>query len=267
MEHKNLAVVGCGKLARIIVGAFNDGLLPSYQFTAAFSRRKESTKSLVEKIATSRQEKHCKECKNIDEMLSTSPDIIIETANPKAFKEIAIPALAQGISIITLSIGALADENFKKKVENSCQKTGAKVYIASGAIGGFDILKTASLMSPSKASIHTKKGPNSLKGTSVYQDSLQQKKQKVFEGNAIEAINLFPTKVNVAVAAALASVGAENLKVSIESIPDYVGDDHRIEIENDQVKAIVDVYSKTSEIAGWSVVHTLRNIASPIVFH
>jgi aspartate dehydrogenase len=57
------------------------------------------------------------------------------------------------------------------------------------------------------------------------------------------------------------------MHVSITSVPDYIGDDHRIEIENEQVKAVVDVYSKTSEIAGWNVVHSLRNIASSIVFH
>ncbi|EPR71161.1 L-Aspartate dehydrogenase [Cyclobacterium qasimii M12-11B] len=70
----------------------------------------------------------------------------------------------------------------------------------------------------------------------------------------------------MAVAAALASVGPENIKVSINSIPDYVGDDHRIEIKGEQIHAIIDVYSKTAQIAGWSVVNTLRNIVSPIVF-
>lgn len=266
MENKKLAIVGCGKLAGIIAGAFNKGLLPNYQFTAAYSRSRESAQKFVEKIASS-QQNACKVCSNPEEMLAVKPDIIVEAANPEAFKEIALPALEMGISIVTLSIGAFADEDFLEKVEAACEKSGAKVYVASGAIGGFDILKTASLMGPSKAAIHTTKGPNSLKGTSVYREKLQQEERKVFEGNAKEAIALFPTKVNVAVAASLASVGPEKMHVSITSVPDYIGDDHRIEIENEQVKAVVDVYSKTSEIAGWSVVHSLRNIASPIVFH
>jgi len=70
----------------------------------------------------------------------------------------------------------------------------------------------------------------------------------------------------VAVAASIASVGSANSKVTITSIPEYEGDDHRITIKNDQVHAVIDVYSRTAEIAGWSVVNTLRNIASPIVF-
>ncbi|SHF75875.1 aspartate dehydrogenase [Salegentibacter echinorum] len=266
MEKKKLAIVGCGKLANIIAGAYNDGLLSNYQFTAAYSRSKESAQNFADKISSS-QQNSCKVCSEPEEMLNTQPDIIIEAANPQAFKEIALPALEKGISVVTLSIGAFADEEFLEKTKAICLRTGAKIYIASGAIGGFDVLKTANLMGSSKASIHTTKGPNSLKKTSVYQEDMQEKERKVFDGNAKEAIALFPTKVNVAVAASLASVGPEKMDVSITSVPDYVGDEHRIEIENEQVKAVIDVYSKTSEIAAWSVVHSLRNIVSPIVFH
>ena len=88
----------------------------------------------------------------------------------------------------------------------------------------------------------------------------------VFSGNATEAIGMFPTKVNVAVAASLASVGPENMQVSIQSTPGFVGDTQKVEIKNDQVHAVVEGYSATSDIAGWSVVNTLINITSPIVF-
>lgn len=72
--------------------------------------------------------------------------------------------------------------------------------------------------------------------------------------------------MNVAVAASLASVGPENTKMSVTSIPDYIGDEHRIEIQSEEVRAVLEIYSKTAKIAGWSVVNTLRNITSPIVF-
>ena len=110
------------------------------------------------------------------------------------------------------------------------------------------------------------KGPDALKGTSVYKEELQQEKRIVFSGNATEAINVFPTKVNVSVAASLASVGPDNMQVSIQSTPGFTGDTQKVEIKNEQVHAVVEVYSATSEIAGWSVVNTLLNITSPIVF-
>ena len=138
--------------------------------------------------------------------------------------------------------------------------------MASGAIGGFDILRTATLMGNCTATFDTEKGPNSLKNTAVYNEALQTEKREVFKGDAVQAIELFPTRVNVAVAAALASVGAEQMKVSMTSTPGFVGDNHRIEIKNEQIHAVIDVYSATAQIAGWSVVNTLRNITSPIVF-
>ena len=127
-------------------------------------------------------------------------------------------------------------------------------------------MRTACLMGHASATFFNEKGPDALKGTPVYDEALQTEQRIVFTGNATEAIKLFPTKVNVAVAASLASVGPENMKVSVQSTPGFTGDTQRVEIKNDQVHAVVDVYSATAEIAGWSVVNTLLNITSPIVF-
>ena len=177
-----------------------------------------------------------------------------------------MPALKNGTSIITLSIGALADTGFYQEVMKTAKANGTRVYLVSGATGGFDVLRTAFLMGNASARFFNEKGPNALKGTAVYDDSLQSEQRIVFSGNATEAIGMFPTKVNVAVAASLASVGPEKMQVSMQSTPGFVGDTQRVEIKNDQVHAVIDVYSATSDIAGWSVVNTLINITSPIVF-
>lgn len=105
-----------------------------------------------------------------------------------------------------------------------------------------------------------------MRGTSVYDDSLQTEQRTVFQGTASEAIKMFPTKVNVTVAASRASVGPQQMQVTMQSTPGFKGDTQRVEIRNEQVHAVVDVYSATAEIAGWSVVNTLRNLCSPIVF-
>ena len=52
----------------------------------------------------------------------------------------------------------------------------------------------------------------------------------------------------------------------IISVPGMIGDDHKITEEIDGVTAVVDVYSRTSDIAGWSVVALLQNLVSPIMF-
>lgn len=266
MEKKTLAIVGCGKLATLIVDAYNANLLSEYRLIAAYSRTPEKAQRIADKVNADHPGNACIACSSMPEVLAMKPEYIVETASPDSLKEFAIDALTNGSSIVTLSIGAFADKAFYTKVAEVAKEHHAKVHIASGAIGGLDVLRTASLMGKCEASFHTEKGPNSLKNTPVYDESLQQEKKKVFEGNAIEAINLFPTRVNVSVAASIASVGPENMKVSMTSTPDFVGDNHRIEIKNEQVHAVVDVYSATAQIAGWSIVNTLRNIVSPIVF-
>lgn len=266
MEMKSLAIVGCGKLADIVADALIDGLLPDYKLIGTYSRTKDKASRLADKINSANYGYSCTPCDTVAALLDLKPDYIVESASPSAMRALALPALRNGSSILTLSIGAFADEAFYEEVKQTARQNNTRVHLVSGAIGGFDVLRTVSLMGDCTVSFDTEKGPNSLRETEVYDDGLQTEKRKVFEGNAKEAIALFPTKVNVAVAASLASVGPNNIKVSVTSTPGYIGDDHRIEIKSDQVHAVVDVYSKTAQIAGWSVVNTLRNITSPIVF-
>lgn len=261
---KKLVIVGCGRLAGIVSDAIVKGLLPEYDLVGVYSRTTEK----AERIAAKMQQngKACAVCAGIDELLALKPDYLVEAASPTAMKELALPALKNGTSIVTLSIGALADTAFREEVMATAKANGTRVYVVSGATGGFDVLRTASLMGNATANFFNEKGPNALKGTAVYDEALQNEERVVFSGNATEAIAMFPTKVNVAVAASLASVGPENMRMTMKSTPGFVGDTQRVEIKNNQVHAVVDVYSATAEIAGWSVVNTLLNITSPIVF-
>ena len=233
---KTFVIAGCGRLAGIVSEAVVKGLLPEYELVGVYSR----TVAKAERIAGRMAEagKSCAVCTTADELLALKPDILVETASPAALREFAVPAL----------------------------KNGTRIYIASGATGGFDVLRTAALMGKATARFYNEKGPDALKGTPVYEEALQKEQKVVFTGNAVEAIRLFPTKVNVTVAASRASVGPEAMQVTIQSTPGFKGDTQRVEIRNDQVHAVVDVYSETAEIAGWSVVNTLLNIVSPVVF-
>lgn len=267
MEKKKLAIVGCGKLGEIVANAYINGLLNEYKLVGVYSRTTESAESLVEKVNQAMNKDDCLVFESLDEMIYHKPDIIVETASIQAMKNMTIPALSNGISIITISIGVFADEDFYKAAIETARENNSKIYLASGAIGGLDVLQTVTLMGGNPTvTFRTEKGPNSLKNTPVYDEKLQAENKEVFSGNAKDAIALFPTKVNVSVCASLASVGTEKTTVSINSIPNFIGDDHRIEIKNNEVNAIIDVYSKRADIAGWSVVRVLRNIVSPVVF-
>ena len=261
---KTFAIAGCGKLGSIVAKAYTDGLLEGYSLIATYSRKTEDALRLASGTA--------KACQSMDELVALKPDYIIETASIALFKDFAIKALAEGISLISLSIGAFADEGFRKAALESAAKSGAKIHIPSGAVGGFDAIQTLSLMAqakawPIKAGIHTHKGPDSLRNTPLYSDELQTEERTVFTGTTKEAIALLPTKVNVAVATALASTGPGKANAEITSVPAFIGDDHCITVETEGHKACIDIYSATSDIAAWSVVALMRNLESPMMFH
>ena len=251
-------------MAGIVVDALLNGLLPDYDLVGVYSRTASKAECLAERMRA--QGRPCAVCVSLADLLALKPDYLVEAASPAAMKELALSALANGTSIVTLSIGALADEAFCQQVKDTAKAHGTRVYLVSGATGGFDVLRTASLMGHASARFFNEKGPDALRSTAVYEDSLQTEQRTVFSGTASEAIRMFPTKVNVTVAASLASVGPDRMEVTMQSTPGFKGDTQRVEIKNDQVHAVVDVYSATSEIAGWSVVNTLLNITSPLVF-
>lgn len=261
MEKLRLGVLGSGFLAEIVVRAWIDGLLPEYELVGIMGRNTDTVKVLAERA-------DCAACYDIQELLALKPAYIAEAASVQVMKTCAKQILSAGCSLITLSIGAFADSEFYQSVRETAASNGTRVYIASGSVGGFDVLRTVSLMGSVVSGIATRKGPNSLRNTPLFEESLMTAAEDchVFSGNAKEAIALLPTKVNVAVATALATVGPDNTSVDITSVPGMVGDDHKITAQVEGVKAVVDIYSSTSAIAGWSVVAVLQNIVSPIVF-
>ncbi len=251
---KKLVIVGCGHLAMIVVNAIINGTLSDYELIGVYSRTTAKAEHIVSIMK--QHGKTCTACSSLDELLALKPDYLVETASPAGMKEIALPTLKNGTSIVTLSIGALADTSFYQEVIKVAKENSTRIYIASGATGGFDVLRTATLMGNASANFFNEKGQYALRRSSVYAPALETEKRVVFSGTAREAIAVFPTGLNVSVAASLASVGPEKMQVKMQSTPGFVGDTQRVEIKNDQVYAVVDVYSATSDIAGWSIVST-----------
>lgn len=178
MKAKTLAIVGCGKFAEIVVDALINNLLPSYKLVGTMSHTLDKAMYLAHKINSAQNDYHCKASDSVEELLALKTDYIVETASPDAFKSFAIDALKNGSSIITLSIGAFADEEFYKSVQQTAEENNVKVYIASGAIGGLDVMRTASLMSQSKATFTTQKGPASLRDSEVYHKALENEERE-----------------------------------------------------------------------------------------
>lgn len=259
---QKLGIIGCGHLGTIIAGAVRDGYLPDYELAFCCSHTVEHAERLAADYG-------CIACHTAEELIEHHPDVIVECASVEAVRQSALPAMKQGITLIPLSVGAFADPEFYEAVKETAAQYHGMVYIPSGAVGGFDALRTVSLMAEASketlhAGIETRKGPASLKNTPLYQEELETAEKKVFHGTAKEAIAILPTKVNVAVAAALSTAGPEHTEVTITSVPGFVGDDHKITAEINGIKAVSDTYSANSDIAAWSAVALLQQLASNI---
>ena len=212
MEKKRLALLGCGKLNHIVADAYLNGILPEYEVVGVLGRTKEKAEALAEKLG-------CERCENIDELVALKPDYVAEAASVAAVKSYAEAVLAGGANLVVISIGAFADEAFLEHVKMTAKAHGTRVHIASGAVGGFDVLRTISLMGQAKTRMTSYKGPESLQNTPLFEETLlhETEKKEVFVGSSKDAIAILPTKVNVSVATALASVGPEKLEYHINS--------------------------------------------------
>lgn len=261
MGKIKLALIGCGYLNEIVANALKDGYLPEYELIAVLGRDYGRAKEFAARHS-------CKACADIDELLALKPDFTAEAASVKAVKEYSEKILSGGSNFVVLSIGAFADREFYDHIKDTAARNKRRVYIASGAVGGFDVLRTAALMSPITASISAQKAPVSLKNTPLFTDELMDitASQQVFSGTTKEAIAILPTKVNVAIATALASAGPENTTMNIKAVPGFKGDEYKIEIQGEEVRTELNIYSRTSAIAAWSVVEVLQNAVAPIVF-
>ena len=260
-------IVGCGFLGNIVADAWKNGLLEDYELIGVTSRSRSSSEATAAKVG-------CKVCDSVDELLALEPEYIVETASVEAVRAMAVPVLRRGVNLVVISIGAFADLAFYEEVKQAAKEGGTKVHLASGAIGGFDVLQTVTLMAEAqklseKAGIETHTGAKGFRNTPVWADHLltDTEKTTVFTGNAKEAIATLPRRVNVAVATSLATTGPEITGVTMHSVPGWIGDDHCITAEIEGVKAVVDICSSTSAIAGWSVVALLRNLSSPVCFY
>ena len=132
-------IVGCGFLGNIVANAWKDGFLEDYELVGVTSRSQESR----DKTAA---ETGCRSCRDLAELLSLEPEYIVEAASVEAVRDMACTVLEHGVSLVLLSIGAFADAAFYGQVRDAARRGCAKVHLANGAIGGFDVLQTITLM-------------------------------------------------------------------------------------------------------------------------
>lgn len=255
-----VALIGCGAIGSIIAKAIADGAV-----SAELELLYDADRKAAERVSGIFKKKP-RIVESIDEIVNSDADLVVEAASQEAVKSFAARILGSKKSIMIMSVGALADGKFFKKIKKIAEKNRVKIYLPSGAIGGLDALKSASAAGISEVCLTTTKPPNALKGAEKI-----RKKSILYEGTAREAIKKFPANVNVAAILSLAGIGVKKTRVKVVADPGIDRNVHEVFARGDfgEFKFKVENVPlpqnpRTSYLAALSAIATLKKITSPV---
>jgi len=240
---KIVGIIGCGVIGTLIAQAVEKGIvgcdgLILYDYNSEKAERLQILLNVPAKIVM-----------NVDDMIKLKPMVIVEAASQEAVREYVDRILAKNVELIVMSVGALLDLNVKSD----------KVHFASGAIGGLDAISSAALAGIEEVILTTRKSPKILNADS-------RQRNLVYEGNAKEAVKLFPREMNVAATLALVA-GTQKVKVRVISDPEVDRNVHEIKVKWKHGDMFLRFENEphpenpgTSALAAWSAIELLKEL-------
>src|SRR5271157_655396 len=126
---KRVGLIGCGAIGTVLAEAIERKLvicdeLVVYDFDDSRAQMLKGALKFPVVIA-----------KNVDELLSLRPKVVVEAASQQAAKEYVPKIVSSGAEVIVMSTGALLGLVVDLR----------RVHVPSGAIGGLDALSSAAL--------------------------------------------------------------------------------------------------------------------------
>ena len=260
-----VALIGCGNLGTPIARGIAQGVAGDYCLAAVFDASRDRAQALAVETGAA-----C--CLDLEALLGTGPEYVIEAATGEMLQDVAVRCLRVA-HLIVLSTGAFADDGFRDLASRTAEQQGRKIYVASGALGGFDLAQAARLAGALKVTMRTQKPPRALAGAPSLggRPLPDDREQDVFRGSARAAIAAFPQNVNVAVALSLAGVGLDDTAITVTSKPGATRNRHIVELEGAFGYARIEIEArpspdnpKSSLLAAYSVLALLRKLRAPI---
>jgi len=202
-------------------------------------------------------------------------DLVIECAGHAALAAHGPAILAAGSDLITVSLGALADETLHQSLKEAAQSGDAKLHLASGAIGALDCLQAAQIGQLDQVTYVGRKPPGGWLGSPAEQRinlaALTTGAQTHFEGTAREAALAYPKNANVAAAVALAGVGFDMTTVRLIADADVSTNIHEVEAHGEfgtfsfQISGrSLPENPRSSALAAMSIVSKLDSLSAQI---
>ncbi|ANO50548.1 aspartate dehydrogenase [Woeseia oceani] len=204
-------------------------------------------------------------------------DHMIDCAGHTALRTHGPDILRRGTALTTVSIGALADPDLYRELEQAATEGNTRLHLASGAIGALDCLRAARVGSLQSVTYIGRKPPLSWKGSLADKrldlDNLKAGAEVHFEGSARLAATEYPKNANVAAAVALAGIGFDLTQVKLIADPGVFENVHEIQAVGDFGRFSFEIRGrslpdnpKSSALAAMSVVSRLAEEAKAIGF-
>lgn len=203
---------------------------------------------------------------DFEAFIQSNIDLVVETATIEAVKVYAERILRNGKLFLPISVGAFGDLVYVEKLRKIASQHKTKMYIPSGAIAGLDgIQASVSNGTLHSVSLVTTKPPDSLD-----QDDLKSSKV-IYTGNALHAVEQFPSNMNVAIVLSLAGIGPDLTEVTIIADPEVEENRHEVIAKGDFGELIIRLNNeplptnpKTSYLAALSVVSVVERLVDPV---
>ena len=202
-------------------------------------------------------------------------DLVVECASHSAVGAFVAGLLAAGLTVVVVSVGALADKGLEDELRQAAIRGGGQLLVPSGAVGGVDLLAALAAAGDLEVRYRGIKPPAAWRGTAaataVNLDELSSP-SVFFSGSARDAANQYPKNANVAATLALAAGGFRHIRVDLVADPGASGNVHEYEAVSPLAQVSVRIENrasggnvKTSVATIYSVLREVCNRQAPMV--
>ncbi|WP_285295694.1 aspartate dehydrogenase domain-containing protein [Aureimonas altamirensis] len=210
----------------------------------------------------------------LEDLLALGPDIAVEAAGAEVLETVSGPILEAGCDLVPASTGGLGDAAHLARLVATATRSGARILVPAGAIGGLDYLSALPEGEPFEVLYTSRKPP------AAWRQELERLGHAcgapsdavtLFEGGPQEGARLYPRNLNAGLTVALA-VGPGRTRVRVVADPSVAENTHEITVESALGTAFFRFANKpsssnpkTSAITGHSIAAVVRRRFSTIV--
>lgn len=266
-----IAVIGAGAIGGRVIEQLASGSIAGATLAGVVTRRPDSLNEIVGALGGGVTDFGV----DLAAAIAAS-DLVVECAGIGAARELGGQVIAAGRDLLLVSIGALADESVRAELTGG---PGA-LRLASGAIGGLDVLASAARPGGipggiARASITSTKDSASLVQPWMGEDEVSRLRSAteaftLFEGSVSEAIELYPGSLNVACALAHATALWGDVHVELVADPGAERTTHEIKADGAageyrfvMTNAVAEANPTSSAVVAESVLRGIAEIARP----